>query len=91
VAIGNAVATGAGALPFKKIIHTVAPVWCEDDPSKIVLLKSSINNSFELAGVLGLKSLALPAIASGALCFPKDLCAQCFMEQVLVYANKKSR
>ena len=88
--MGNTIATGAGGLAFKKIIHAVPPVWCEGSPSEISLLKSTINNSFELAGVLGLKSLALPAIGSGGKCFPKDLCAQCFMEQVLVYANKKA-
>ena len=39
---------------------------------------------------MGLKSLALPAISSGVFGFPKDICAQSFMEEVLIYAEKKS-
>ena len=82
--------TGAGSLPFKKIIHAVGPVWEQGGPDKVILLKSAINNSLELAGVLGLCSVALPAISSGGFGFPRDLCAKSFMEQVLIYAEKKA-
>lgn len=90
VTTGNALATGAGALPFVKIIHAVGPVWDTGGPEKEILLRSAVSNSIELAGILGLKSLALPAISSGAFGFPRDLCAQCFFEQVIAYAEKKA-
>ena len=81
--------TGAGTLPFKKIIHAVGPVWETGGQLKIDQLKNAVNNSLELAGVLGLQSVAIPAISSGVFGFPRDLCAQCFFEQALTYADKK--
>ena len=68
--VGNAIATGAGSLPYKKIIHAVGPVWEKDGEAKVAQLKSAITNSLELAGVLGLKSLAIPAFSSGVYGFP---------------------
>ena len=87
---GNALATKAGSLPFKKIIHAVGPIWGEGGNDKIDQLKSAINNSLELSGVSALNSIAIPAISSGVFGFPSDLCAKCFMEQTLAYAEKKS-
>lgn len=90
VETGNAIVTGAGRLPHKKIIHAVGPVWEQGGPEKVALLKSAVNNSLELAGVLGLSSVAIPAISSGVFGFPRDLCAQSFFEQVMTYAEKKA-
>ena len=90
VKTGNAIVTGAGSLPFKKIIHAVGPVWEDGGDLKIQQLKDAVNNSLELAGVLGLNSVAIPAISSGVFGFPRDLCAKSFFEQVLTYADKKS-
>ena len=83
---GSAVATGAGTLPFKKIIHTVGPVWQRGGDEKVTQLKSSVNECLEVAGLLKLQSLAIPAISSGVHGFPRDLCAHYFIQQVLSYA-----
>ena len=85
-----AIPTMAGSLPFEKIIHAVGPVWQSGGQLEITQLKSAVNNSLELAGVLGFPSIAIPAISSGVLGFPKDICAKCFMEAVIEYAEKKA-
>ena len=89
VQTGNAIATGAGNLSQKKIIHAVGPVWENGGQEKIDLLKSAVENSLDLGGVLGMNSVAIPAISSGVFGFPRDLCAQSFIEQILFYAEKK--
>ena len=90
IQVGNCADTGAGSLPFRKIIHAVGPIWEQGGPEKIAQLKSAVNNSLELGGVMGIRSLAIPAISSGVFGFPRDLCAQSFMEEILAYAEKKA-
>ena len=66
---GRAVATGAGNLPAKWVIHTVGPVYAEvDDPAR--LLTSCYVESLRLASELGAKSIAFPAISTGAFGYP---------------------
>ena len=79
IPVGNCVFTSAGALPFKKIIHTVGPMWLDGDKGsfdKPVQLRKCVMNSVEIAGLLGLKSIAMPAISIGLGGFPIGLCAQ---------------
>ena len=58
---GGAVATNAGNLPAKWIVHTVAPVWdAEEDRSD--LLASCYVAAIELADKLGALSIVFPAL-----------------------------
>jgi len=58
---GGAVATNAGNLPAKWIVHTVAPSWdAEEDRSE--LLASCYVQAIELADKLGALSIVFPAI-----------------------------
>ena len=77
-------------MPFRKIIHAVGPIWEQGGPEKVAQLKSAVNNSLELGGVMGIRSIAIPAISSGVFGFPRDLCAQSFIEEILAYAEKKA-
>src|SRR5512132_2801746 len=51
---GSAVATTAGKLATKKVIHTVGPVWSGGHRGEAELLASAYRSSLELAAALGL-------------------------------------
>jgi len=68
---GEAVATGAGDLPARWVIHTVGPVYDRvHDRSEI--LASAYRRSIEVADELGADSVAFPAISTGAYGWPMD-------------------
>ncbi|WP_407508399.1 O-acetyl-ADP-ribose deacetylase [Elizabethkingia anophelis] len=73
---GEAVVTTAGNLPAQYVIHTVGPVWNGDKERCERLLCNCYNNALELAGNLGVKTIAFPNISTGIYKFPKDLAAE---------------
>lgn len=62
--VGEAVATGAGELPARWVIHTVGPNRHrrQTDPA---LLASCFRRSLEVAREVGARSVAFPAISAG--------------------------
>jgi O-acetyl-ADP-ribose deacetylase len=66
---GEAVATGAGRLPARWVIHTVGPVYSvREDRSAI--LAAAYRNSLRVARELGASSVAFPAISAGLYRWP---------------------
>jgi O-acetyl-ADP-ribose deacetylase len=66
---GQAVATTAGALPARWVIHTVGPVWSPlEDRSG--LLASCHHEALRVAGGLGARTVAFPAISTGVYRYP---------------------
>ncbi|WP_029210813.1 MULTISPECIES: O-acetyl-ADP-ribose deacetylase [Arsenicicoccus] len=63
--VGDAVATGAGDLPCRYVIHTVGPNRHEGqiDPR---LLASCYTRSLDVAQQLGVRTIAFPAVSAGA-------------------------
>ena len=67
---GQAVATTAGRLPARWVIHTVGPVYAKTiDRSD--LLRDCYTNSLRVAGELGARSVAFPLISAGIYGWPK--------------------
>ena len=66
---GDAVATTAGRLRARFVIHTVGPVWDRDD-DRSALLASAYRNSLRVAGEVGATSIAFPAISAGVYGWP---------------------
>jgi len=75
-AVGGAVATGAGNLPARWVIHAVGPVWRGGDKGEDVDLASAVLAALRLADELGAKSIALPAISTGIFGFPAARAAE---------------
>ncbi|TYL52348.1 O-acetyl-ADP-ribose deacetylase [Agromyces mariniharenae] len=72
---GDAVATGAGRLAARWVVHAVGPVWpgpgAEADARRL-LLASAYRNSARVAHELGAASVAFPAISAGIYGWPAD-------------------
>ena len=68
---GEAVATTAGKMPAKYVIHTVGPIYPGCGDRCAALLASSYTQSLKLAKNLGCKDIAFPAISTGIYGYPK--------------------
>ena len=79
---GDAVITGPGKLPCKKVIHTVGPVWRGGGSGEAELLASCYRKSLLLAEAAGLKSVAFPNISTGVYGYPKDKAARVAVETI---------
>ncbi|QIJ65564.1 O-acetyl-ADP-ribose deacetylase [Streptomyces sp. JB150] len=78
---GQAVATTAGALPARWVIHTVGPVWSATE-DRSALLASCYRESLRVAGELGARTVAFPAISTGVYRWPMDDAARIAVETV---------
>lgn len=68
---GRAVATTAGRLPARHVIHTVGPVYsATEDRSE--LLASCYRESLRTAAGLGARTVAFPAVSTGVYRWPLD-------------------
>ncbi len=73
--VGQAVATTAGRMPARWVIHTVGPVFSQKtDRSEI--LASCFRESLRVAGEVGAETIAFPAVSTGLYRWPVDSCAR---------------
>jgi len=78
---GGAVATTAGRLPARWVIHTVGPVWAKTiDHSD--QLASCYRESLRVADELGARTVAFPAVSAGIYGWPMDDAARIGLETV---------
>lgn len=68
---GQAVATTAGQLPARWVIHTVGPVYSRSEDRSHVLA-SAYRESLRVAEELGAGSVAFPAVSAGIYGWPMD-------------------
>jgi O-acetyl-ADP-ribose deacetylase len=68
---GQAVATTAGQLPARWVIHTVGPVYSKSE-DRSELLASSYRESLRVAAELGAATVAFPAVSAGIYGWPLD-------------------
>jgi O-acetyl-ADP-ribose deacetylase (regulator of RNase III) len=69
---GQAKITKGYRLPAKWVIHTVGPIWRGGDRGEDELLAGCYRNSLALAVRHGVRSIAFPAISTGAYGFPLE-------------------
>jgi len=68
---GRAVATTAGSLPARWVIHTVGPIYAEHT-DRSHQLRSAYTESLAVADELGAETVAFPLISAGVYGWPKD-------------------
>lgn len=74
-ATGEAKLTDGFALPARWIVHTVGPVYGRDEPAAD-LLAASYRNSLTVADEAGARSIAFPALSTGAFGYPMEAAAE---------------
>jgi len=75
--------TGGGSLSASHVIHAVGPRWGEGQ--EVEKLHSAVASSLALADQIGIRSLALPAIATGIFGFPMKLGAEVILDSIKSY------
>jgi O-acetyl-ADP-ribose deacetylase (regulator of RNase III) len=78
---GQAVATTAGRLPARWVIHTVGPVHARRE-DRSALLASCYRESLAVADELGATTVAFPAVSAGIYRWPLDDAARIAVETV---------
>jgi O-acetyl-ADP-ribose deacetylase len=78
IEVGDAVATGAGKLSARYVIH--GAVMGQDLRTTAGLVGRTTRRCLEVADELGLRSLALPAFGTGVGGFPLDECARLMVD-----------
>ncbi|WP_413808031.1 O-acetyl-ADP-ribose deacetylase [Streptomyces sp. OE57] len=68
---GEAVATTAGRLPARWVIHTVGPVFSATE-DRSATLASCYRESLRVADELGARTVAFPAVSTGVYRWPLD-------------------
>ncbi len=79
-ATGDAKATPGFRLPARWVIHTVGPIWRGGGHGERELLASCYRRSLEVADELGARSIAFPAISTGAYGYPREEAARVAVE-----------
>jgi O-acetyl-ADP-ribose deacetylase (regulator of RNase III) len=69
---GEVKATGAGRLRARHVLHAVGPVWRGGGEGEEVELASCHRRAVALAAELGDRTLAFPAISTGAYGYPVE-------------------
>lgn len=78
---GQAVATTAGRLPARWVIHTVGPVYTRSE-DRSAILTSCFTESLRVADELGARTVAFPAVSTGVYGWPLDDAARIALNAV---------
>lgn len=89
IEVGDAVATGAGRLPARWVIH--GAVMGQDLRTDGELVRRTTESCLRIADELGAESLALPAFGTGVGGFPLDECARIMVEAARGYEPSSLR
>jgi len=90
--VGEARISPGFRLPAKHVISTVGPVWHGGDQGEPELLEKAYRSCFELALERGgIRSIAFPAISTGAYRFPKVLAARIAVGVMRAYQDRFDR
>jgi O-acetyl-ADP-ribose deacetylase (regulator of RNase III) len=83
IALGQAIATGAGNLRAKHVVH--AAVMGQDLQTSAELISQATRRTLEVADELGAHSLAVPAFGTGVGGFPIERCAELMVTEARAF------
>ena len=83
IAVGDAVATGAGRLAARYVIH--GAVMGQDLTTSPALVRRATRRCLEVADELGVRSLALPAFGTGVGGLPLEECAEAMVAEARAF------
>lgn len=73
---GKVVITSGGNLAARYVIHTVGPIYGQNNGRDAELLGNCYKNSLALAAEKGLETISFPSISTGAFYYPKPEAAR---------------
>lgn len=79
---GQARITAGFRLPSHFVIHTVGPIWNGGSAGEDGILRRCYRSTFALAAQHGVRSIAVPAIATGAYGFPAMRAARIAVQEL---------
>jgi len=85
---GEARLTKGYNLKAKHIIHTVGPVWYDGTEDEPQLLENCYRNSLQLACDNNIRTIAFPAISTGAYGFPPNQAASIAIKTTTDFLKK---
>ncbi len=88
IEVGECVITKGYSLPSNYVIHCLGPRYGIDKPEE-KLLANCYKNALELADEKELKSIAFPAISTGAFGFPIEKAAPIALKTVKIYLSSR--
>jgi O-acetyl-ADP-ribose deacetylase len=83
IAVGQAIATGAGNLRAKHVVH--AAVMGQNLQTSAELISQATRRTLEVADELGANSLAMPAFGTGVGGFPIERCAELMVTEARAF------
>jgi O-acetyl-ADP-ribose deacetylase (regulator of RNase III) len=86
IQVGEAVATNAGDLKAKYVIHAAGPVSGEGEEDE--KLRNATLNSLEIAEEKKIKDIAFPAISTGIFGFPLQRCSEIMLEAAMEFIEE---
>jgi O-acetyl-ADP-ribose deacetylase (regulator of RNase III) len=89
IAVGEAVATGAGRLAARWVIH--GAVMGQDLRTNAELVRRTTASCLRVADEVGAESLALPAFGTGVGGFPLDECARLMVDAARAHEPRSLR
>ena len=78
-------------LPARHVISTVGPVWHGGDQGEARILENAYRNSLELALANGIRTIAFPAISTGAYGYPREQAARIALRVMREYEPRFDR
>ena len=88
---GSAVISGGGDLPANYVIHAVGPIWNGGQRGEAELLAGAYRRCLELAVEHDCRSIAFPALSTGAYRYPIDQAARVALSTAIEFLKQNGR